>query len=279
MKFMNKLTRNKKSVYSLILCLLLVGCMETKRKTNSTSSSSNNNYNNDQYQYGNGNSGSSNGSGSGSGSSGEQTDDGTGYGDGNEDGVADGGQTQEYITIGNIALHGTGGLNRFYPNGGPLWSSTNQLSSSDQGIFYTDARFNLRIRPQSAPGQNTNDSLGNKCQYLGNPYKKLSVDICLRSQTGSCIYTHSFEEVTVGQVSKVKEFTVPNTSAPLVVEVLGVRWDYACQNYLDQGYSESDAAVNGVCPMGQVWDTSCVKFDIQFSTDHTKDFPSSAPRY
>jgi hypothetical protein len=254
--------------------------METKKKTNTvnTSNNSNNNYGNDQYQYPGTGSGGDSGSGSGSGS-GDQTDSGDGYGDGNEDGTPDAGQTQDYFTIGNISLHGTAGLNRFYPGGGPLWSSANQLSSSDQGIFYTNSRFNIRVRAQAGPGQNTTDSRGNNCQYLANPYKQLSVDVCVRKSTGSCIYTHSFNEVTVGQVSKVKEFTIPTSSEPLVVEILGIKWDYACQNYLDQGYSINDPAVAGVCPTGLVWDTSCVKFDVQFSTDYTKDFPASAPRY
>lgn len=251
-----------KILFSLLAILLFSSCMETKRKTNKTTSSSgNNNYGNDQYQYP------------------DNSDNGNGHGDGNEDGVADGGQTQEYITLSNITLHGTGGANRYYQDGGPLWSSANQLGSSDQGIFYTNSRFNVRVRAQAGPGRNSYDSLGNLCQYIANPYKKLNINVCVRKSTGSCIYTHTFENVPVGQVSKVKEFTVSTTSDPLILEILSVDWDYACQDYLNQGYKADDPQLNGVCPMGLVWDTSCIKFDVQFSTDYTKDFPASAPRY
>lgn len=262
----------KKTLLSILILIAFTSCMKTKTNTKNTSTSSP--LNGDTYYAGPGD-------GSDSGDTGGDTggDVDGGYGDGEEDGVADGGQTQDYFTIGNISLHGTAGLNRFYPNGGPLWSSSAQLSSSDQGIFYTNSKFNVRVRAQDGPGQNTNDSRGNKCQYIANPYAKLTLDLCVRKSTGSCIYTQTFSEVPVGQVSKVKEFTIPTTSEPLVVEVLGVKWDYSCQDYVNRGYSASDPQLNGYCPMGLVWDTSCVKFDIQFSTDYTKDFPSSAPRY
>lgn len=268
--------KKKNIVYYAIFLLFFSSCMtkKTNTKTSSTTSTSNNN---DTYN----NSGNSNsGSGSGSGSStGGQTSSGTGYGDGEEDGTADAGQTTDFITLSGISLHGTAGLNRYYPNGGPLWSSATNIGSSDQGIFYTDSRFNLRVRAQASPGQSTNDSNGVKCAYVAKPYKKLNIDVCVRKQTGSCIYTKTFQNVPVGEVSKVYEFPVQSSSTPLIVEILGVQWDYSCQNYLDQGYKETDPAVSGYCPMGLVWDTSCIKFDIQFSTDYTKDFPASAPRY
>jgi hypothetical protein len=272
---------NKQTITMAVMLLVLASCLESKRTVNKTdTTNAGTTYYKDTYQqnpdpY---NPGTTTG-GTGTNTGGEQTDDGDGYGDGNEDGVADGGQTQDYITLSGIVLHGTAGLNRYSRGTNYLWSSAVDLSPSDQGIFYTNSRFNVRVRVQAAPGQNTQDSIGNNCQYIANPYKKLSVDVCVRKQGGSCIYTQTFDEVTVGQVSKVKEFTVSTSSTPLIVEVLGVRWDYSCQNYLDQGYSINAPELNGVCPVGLVWDTSCVKFDIQFSTDYTKDFPATAPRY
>ena len=56
-----------------------------------------------------------------------------------------------------------------------------------------------------------------------------------------------------------------------MIEILDVRWDTGC--LYDRGQSER------YCPTYRVWQNDCVKFDIQFSTDWTKDFPSSAPRY
>ena len=266
-----------KILLTLITSLILVSCnpSTTNRRVGQDGNTV---YNNDQYQYpdnGNGN-GNDNGNGNGNGS-GDQTDDGDGYGDGNEDGH--GSQAQDYIEIKNITLHGTAGLNRHYPNGGPLWSSFTQFDLVSQEIFATNSRFNLRVRPQAAPTQNTTDSLGIRCKYPADPYKKLSINVCVRAANGSCIYTHNFSEVTVGQVSKVKEFSIPTTSAALVVEILGVQWDFSCQDYLDQGYSINDPEISRFCPVASVFDTSCIKFDFQFSTDNTKDFPPSAPRY
>lgn len=258
----------KNIIISAIFLLFLASCMTKKTNSKSNSSSSNNDvYNNS----GNTNTGGSN--------TGGTTTPGTGYGDGEEDGVPDADQTTDYITLSGISLHGTAGLNRYYPNGGPLWSSSTNISQSNQGIFYTDSRFNVRVRAQASPGQSTYDANGVKCAYVAKPYKKLNIDVCVRKPTGSCIYTKTFESVPIGEVSKVKEFSVQASGSPLVVEILGVQWDYSCQNYLDQGYKINDPALNGYCPMGLVWDTSCVKFDIQFSTDYTKDFPPSAPRY
>lgn len=257
----------RKVIYGTLLLLALTSCMQKTTSTRSSSSSSSSS----SDTYDNSSSSSSDSSSS------DQTDSGSGYGDGEEDGVADAGQTQDYITISNISLHGSAGLNRYSPT--PMWSSKTNIDSSDQGIFYTDSRFNIRVRPQAAPSQSSYDSNGVKCAYIGKAYKKLSIDVCVRKSTGSCIYTKTFEEVTVGQVSKIKEFTISSTTEPLVVEILDVKWDYSCQNYLDQGYSETDSEVASYCPMALVWDTSCIKFDIQFSTDYTKDFPTSSSRY
>lgn len=262
----------KKNIILTTIFLLFLGSCMTKKTSTKSSSSSNNGSDVVYDNSGNTNTG-------GTGGTGGTTTPGTGYGDGEEDGTPDAGQTVDYITLSNISLHGTAGLNRYYPNGGPLWSSATNIGSSDQGIFYTDSKFNIRVRAQAAPGQSTNDSNGVKCAFVAKPYKKLNIDICVRKQNSSCIYTKTFENVPIGQVSKVKEFTVPSSGTPLIVEVLGVQWDYSCQNYLDQGYSINDPALSGYCPMGLVWDTSCVKFDIQFATDYTKDFPASAPRY
>ncbi len=243
----------------LISSLVLTSCFETKRKTNSSSSSGN--LDSDTYQYTDGGSGSGSDSGSGS------SDD--GYGDGTEDGEADAGQTQNYYSLNNIVVHSkdhNSNSGRNY-----LWSSAVNLGESDQSIFVTDSRFNVRVRAQSAPAKG-NDAHGEYCTYQEYEswykYTKLEIDICVRKQTGSCIQTKTFSDVPVGEVSIAKEFSVPVTSQPLVVEVVDVRWDTGC--LYDRGASER------YCPYARVWQNDCVKFDIQFSTDYTKDFPSAA---
>ncbi len=244
----------------LITSLTLTGCFETKRKTNqSNSSSTTNNLGNDTYQY-------TPGTGT------TTPSDNGGYGDGTEEGEADAGQTQNYFSLNNIIVHSKDHSSNDGKN--YLWSSSTNIDSGSQNIFVTDARFNVRVRAQAAPPKG-NDSNGTYCTYQEYEgwyrYTKLEVDICLRSQAGTCVYTHTFSDVPVGEVSKVKEFTVPVSSQALVLEVLDVRWDTGC--LYDRGASER------YCPYARVWQNDCVKFDIQFSTDYTKDFPSSAPRY
>ncbi len=264
-----------KKLLTITLLLSLFSCVQpTNQRANFNSSGSNSG----SGWGNNGNTGGGWGTGNGDGSStgGEETSDGDGYGDGNEGGVADGNQTTDYYTIEGISIHGTEGRTV----NGPLWSTT-MLGEGDQSIMYSNTRFNIRVRPRSAPPRGESDSAGETCQYVANPYKKLKIKLCLRKAGSSCDYTKTvtFGDIAVDQVSKVKEFTnLPVTNEPLILDILSVQWDYACQNYLDQGYSSDDPVIDGYCPMGNIWRTSCAAFDIQFSTDITKDFPPTAPR-
>lgn len=269
--------KKKNIIISAIFLLFLSSCMT--KKTNSKSTQTSNTTYGDPYN----NSGNSNTGGSNTGgTTGGTTSDGTGYGSGTEAGTPDAGQTIDYITIEDIVLRGTrtNSVYNNYPNGSPYWTSA-QVGSSDQGMFHTDSRFNVRVRAQATPAKDAVDAFGRKCT-LYNSYKKVNVDICIRTQAGSCINTHSFTNIPINQVSKVKEFSINSASSlPLVVEVRGFQTDGACQAYLSQypGSTESDPNYTSYCPMGLVNPTACVKFDIQFSTDYTKDFPASAPRY
>ena len=249
-----------KSLTTLIIAsLLLSGCFKSEKKINTTNNNTDNSLNGDVYEVTNPDTG----DGSDDGSDG-------GYGDGNEEGVPDAGQTQNYFTISNIIVHSkehdSNETREF------IWSSEVNEPTSSQNRFVTDARFNLRVRTQSAPPKGT-DSHGEECSYQEYEswyrYTKLDIDVCLRKSTQtSCTQRHTFEGVPIGQVSKVHQFSVPTTSQPLVVEVVDVRWDTGC--LYDRGQSER------YCPSYRVWKNDCVKFDIQFSTDYTKDFPSSA---
>lgn len=266
-----------KKILTIGLLLSIFSCVQpTNQRADYGSSGSGTNTgsgwpsNNNGSGWNNGDSGNTGSTG------GEQTSNGDGYGDGNEEGVSDGGQTINFYTIEGIAIHGTEGRTL----SGPIWSTT-MLGSGDQAIMYSNSRFNIRVRPRSAPTRGSSDSEGVTCNYVANPYKKLRVKLCLRKAGATCDYTKTvtFGDIAVDEVSKVKEFTnLPVTSEPLIIDILSVQWDYACQNYLDQGYSSDDPQLDGYCPMGNIWKTSCAAFDIQFSTDITKDFPVTAPR-
>ncbi|EQC46650.1 hypothetical protein [Bacteriovorax sp. Seq25_V] len=254
----------KATLTILISLMILSGCMQKKSVNRSSSSGNLSNDSVGTVTNGGGNTGGSSGS----------TNDGT------EEGEADAGQTTDYYSLDNIVLHGTTGDNRYNPQSGPLWSSLTNISSDDQQIFQTDSRFNVRVRARSAPSKNeTKDAHGNWCDTYPSAYTKLSVDVCVRKQTGSCIYTQRFSEIGINTVSKVKEFTVQSSGQPLVIDVLGVQWDYSCTYHKEGGGSETDYYGQTYCPMDAVWFSRCVKFDIQFATDYTKNFPASAPRY
>lgn len=207
----------------------------------------------------------------------DDTTTGDGYGDGTEDGVADAGQTQDYYTIEGITLHGN---SRVSSSSDVRWSTTSL--GDGQLILYTDSRLHIRVRPRGAPSQGTSDSYGETCAMEKMDYSKLKIKLCIRSESGTCSYrTVTFGNIAVDQVSKVKEFSgsyIPNTTGPIVIDVVDVEWDGTCQYYLNNGYSEDDEAVSSYCPMARVWNNDCVVFDLQFSTDYTKDFPETAPR-
>jgi len=202
-----------------------------------------------------------------------------------EPGISDGNQTDDYITLANIKVHGRAhfiddtGYNSSWntpnpdymtsPSASVFWSSSSGISSSDQGVFKTNSRFNVRIVPRRAEyGSSVMDWSGktdNRC-FRHSAYEALQLTICVRRQDGGCLYQHTFD-ANVDSASKVKEFNFPDTAEPLVVEVLNVQSDYNCNSSSNSGY----------CPYGGHDHPACVKFDIQFSTDQTKDLPG--PRY
>ncbi|MDD0853815.1 hypothetical protein HBN50_11955 [Halobacteriovorax sp. GB3] len=181
---------------------------------------------------------------------------------GSEPGLDNGDATAEYYSL-ELILHGTFSPNRYastYTNG-IMWSSQRDLASVDREIFRTDSTFNVRVVVLENPPQNQNDTHGNRCKY-NDSYSKLSVSVCLRHPEGSCIQTHTFDQVGVDQVSKVKVFNNPPISnEPLVLEVTNISSDYHCQNN------------SAYCPVVAHIDEGCMRFKLQFSTDYTKDLP------
>lgn len=185
---------------------------------------------------------------------------------GDEEGVADAGQTTDYYSLNTIVHSKDHNSNENRPY---IWSSSVNVPESNQNIFLTDARFNIRIRAKEAPPKG-NDSHGVGCDYQDFEswfkYTKLDVDLCIRKASETdCHESHSFNNIQVNSASQVKKFSVPNTSQPLVIDILDVKWDTGC--LYDRGQSER------YCPTFRVWKNDCVEFDLQFSTDYTKDFP------
>ena len=187
------------------------------------------------------------------------------YGNGNEPGIADAGQTIEYYKLNNppIVVHGAG-------SNTVVWSSQTDLSSGiDPYILKTDSRLNLRVIPRI---QNANvDGRGYSCYMQPLAYTKLNVGVRVRKQGSTSGDYHQFQQIRINGASKVHEFSVPTSSYPLVIDVLNVEWDYECIYYALDGYANYPYS----CPMSTVWPNDCVSFDIQFSTDDTKDIPGT----
>ena len=192
------------------------------------------------------------------------------YGTGNEQGLVTAGQTIDYYKINNppIVAHGAG-------DGAIVWSSETDLPGSyNQNIFYTNAKFNLRVIPRRQ--YYGTDSKGVSCAYQPRPYTKLQVGVVVRRREdppGVGAY-YLFDNVNLDCASQVHEFSVPtNTAFPLVVEVKNVKWDWSCQSYINQGFTESYLQSIGYCPFDNVWLTECYSLEVQFATDTTKDIP------
>lgn len=192
------------------------------------------------------------------------------YGSGYEPGVADSGQTFEYYKLNSppVVAHGADG-------GEIVFSSASDLPSNyNQNIFFSDSRFNVRVIPRYQRGGT--DSKGRSCDYYSpRPFKKMNIEIVVRSRQSSPGVgdTYKFRDVPVDCPSRVREFQVPATSDPLIIEVRNVEWDYSCEDYIQQGFDRAYLENLGFCPYDRVWTTECYQLEVQFSTDTTKDLP------
>lgn len=255
----------------IILCLLsLSSCLQkTVSNKNTRNTNSSGQYTNPNSPPNDRGDDDTNYDGGGGGNSGGG--EGNSYGDGTESGVVDAGQDLNYYTIQNIVVKGRAHPYKGNPND-PFWSSLSNFPSQNRHIFYTDSRFNLRVIPRSAPSQNSKFAAdGSLCKQQPLNYDRLQIDVCVRSVGSSCdnFNTTTFRNIAVDGASKVKEYPVPVTSDPLVVEIKDVQWDWACDYY---GNPTSGSGAQ-YCPFSAVGYEDCVRFDFQFSTDDTKDLP------
>ncbi len=194
-------------------------------------------------------------------------------------GVATAGQTIDYYRINGEAIIAHGA-----PTGEIVWSSETHLPSGyNQNIFYTDAKFRVRVIPKrvnSDPQGPTplRDSLGNLCEF-NNPgmnFTKMRVGVVVRRREDAPGngYYHQFDNVSIGCPSQPYSFPIPQNSAyPLVIEIKNVEWDYTCTSYLESGYyTREQLEAYGVCPYAKVWDKECYELELEVVTDTTKDF-------
>jgi len=175
-----------------------------------------------------------------------------------------GSEGSNYFTISDIVAHGA-------VAGEVQWSSLTDpryQSPNDQNIFISDSRFNIRILAHPSPGQGL-DTYNNSCDFMAQNYQKLQVKVGLKTY-GAFTYfaTHLFDNISVNNCSEVKEFNIPQSSNPITIDVLEVKWDHSCTLYQQQGISDVPQ-----CPWDYVWKPDCFKISVQLSTDYSRDIP------
>lgn len=252
---------------NIIITLTLLFFIACEKKVNSTS----NNSTSVNVQTENGSS-STSGSSSSSGES-NTTGGSTGSVETSElsctsPGVGD--QPNNYYTFEGIIAHGVP-----KQGGSVFWSSATDLSlfsnQSDQNVFMTDSRLNLRLLLKSAPTKNTPDSYGYACEYPPAAYTKMKFRIGIKKNvSGGYIKQYTITDIPVNGCSPVIEIDLSNytSSEPYIVEIISASWDYTCIDATSQGHSQAE----NYCPYANVWDYYCFEVALQVATDYTKNF-------
>ena len=181
------------------------------------------------------------------------------------DGV--GPQSNNYITINPVIGKGKS-------SGQVQWSSKddpNFQSSGDQEIFLTDSRLNIRVLANPSPGTGKTTSTNENCQMQPINYKKLQVKVGIKVE-GAYGYqsTYVFDDININGCSEVHQFSIPQSSSPMIIEVLEAKWDYSCT----WAKEVNDSNYEIYCPFSYVWENDCFSIGLQVATDHTRDIPN-----
>jgi hypothetical protein len=186
----------------------------------------------------------------------------------NSPGVGD--QPNNYYTFEGIIAHGVP-----KQGGSVFWSSATDLSlfsnQSDQNVFMTDSRLNLRLLLKPAPAKNTADSYGYTCEYPPVAYGKMKFRIGIKKNvSGGYIKQYTVSDIPVNGCSPVIEIDLSSytSSEPYIVEIISASWDYSCEVETERGSSHADQ----FCPYSNVWDYYCFEVALQVATDYTKNF-------
>lgn len=175
------------------------------------------------------------------------------------------------------------------PYGQVWWSSTNFISTSGNspGQFSTDATFNVRIVPK-APTAKALSTSGRVCSPFKMYATKLKVQLMLR-KSNSSLGDVATLTAPLNTASDVWHFTVPASSAPLILEVINVASDSRCTGFYGTKPASCTASPYLDIPINTYTaqcaadpndnldcSTECVAFDIQYSIDETYDLPGKS---
>lgn len=164
----------------------------------------------------------------------------------------------------NIVAHGLG-------HDGVVWSSEddpNFESVNAETAFTSDSNLTVKVLAYPSPGR-TDDFKNKECLYEALDYNELTLKVGIRAE-GSTDYlaTHNFEGISV-ESSDVYKFSVPETTDYLVMDIMDVKFDWTCEQFINAGYDEDDPKLASYCPWWYVPKTDCFEIGVQFSTKNT----------
>ncbi len=159
-----------------------------------------------------------------------------------------------------------------------IWSSATGLPSTfSPNNLATDATFKVRIKPTTISSGSSQQ--GKQCSGpMAYNWTRLKVYFMLRRQ-GDSLTTIYETSASVNTYSpKLALPVISGTTAPYILEVMGVESDHRCNAaYGSLSTNEKTACTNGTfwgtIPLNQGGPTSCVALNIEFSTDTTYDLP------
>jgi len=169
--------------------------------------------------------------------------------------------------------------------GGLSWSSyddlrfqsTYQSGNTQNSIFVSDAKFDLRIVVKNVPSRGIEDSLGRKCNYENHPFSKIKFNLGIRDNFHSNNFNTIPFELDVGKCTRIYHLSdyLPNTHSvdqPIILDISGFQTNATCVMY-EPGSIGYEGNYCGSNPYRSLPDLDCFEIELQLSTDTTKDLP------
>ncbi len=161
-----------------------------------------------------------------------------------------------------------------------IWSSASlvtALPSFSPNNFVTDGSFSVRFKPSVATAGVSQQ--GKVCSSpMGYNVKRVKLHLMLRRQGDSISSIYETTAKIDDYSSKIYLPVISGTSAPYILEVMGIETDHRCNAYGNLSTNEKAA-----CAAGTYWGTiplvtsnnptSCVAVKLEFATDETYDLP------
>ena len=194
-------------------------------------------------------------------------------------GVYRAGASRCYFTeIPKIQFNGTS-LTASAVNNVQIWSSATGLPSSfSPNNFVTDGSFSVRFKPTIASTGNSQQ--GRVCSGpQAYNWSRVRIHLMLRRQGESLTTIYTTSASLDAYSTKINLPVLSGTTAPYVLEVMGIESDHRCKTEV---YGNLSTAEKAACTAGNYWasiplntggPTACVAVNLEFATDSTYDLP------